>query len=544
MAMTVAIIVALLVGCCVDVATSDALTQEERAYSVACVPYTGSPATAGKYPNTYASVDKRAANQTAVMGAFFPPECRSPLVALTCMGSFLRCQFNSNFPLFDVYPPCRSVCEAVVLGCTAFFESQGMKKMLPDCDMIDNSTGTPFPAFPPDGTQCVAMPPDMFVPYGEADCPYPLKFNYDDQDSFTASSYDPTQMCVMPCPNPMWSDAEWTAGVTLTLVVNGTSGILSLFIAISMCLMPGKRRFPGTLFIYIASCLAVLSFIVTFFPIISGGVTRMACTRGNPPLEVTFDNAREYDGAGVPCILQGVGILYFALVSSLWWLALCLSVFDMVYLRRSVHLIRKWHIPYHFIAWGLPFCAVIAGFAGTAYGAVPGIPWCFLRDSEWWSWGLFYFPVAIFLIIGTIAMTFSVYRFIKVAISMSVRFRFLGRSGESIEQVVRLLLLLLVYWMVLIYPWGFRIYSRVIEDDIADAFEKQIRCSAATGTQCELEERLNIGAWYLVQIAFGAGGFAMFMCCCSSEVLRLWWNINKIIFTHSFRDSLVEIRWQ
>ena len=38
---------------------------------------------------------------------------------------------------------------------------------------------------------------------------------------------------------------------------------------------------------------------------------------------------------------------------------------QMVYLRRSVHLIRKWHIPYHFIAWGLPLCAVIAGFAGT-----------------------------------------------------------------------------------------------------------------------------------------------------------------------------------
>ncbi len=138
---------------------------------------------------------------------------------------------------------------------------------------------------------------------------------------------------------------------------------------------------------------------------------------------------------------------------------------------------------------------------------------------------------------------------------------------DDLCQVVRLLLLLLVYWMVLIYPWGFRIYSRVIEgikcvvsfhlynpwwspltiwslpDDIADAFEKQIRCSAATGTQwyravplihissltdlinithaenrlcSELEERLNIGAWYLVQIAFGAGGFAMFICCCSS----------------------------
>ncbi|ELR16747.1 uncharacterized protein ACA1_019990 [Acanthamoeba castellanii str. Neff] len=512
--MAVAIIVGLLIGCCVNMATSDTLThtQGERAYSVACVPYTGSPATAGKYPDTYASVDKRVANQTAAMGAFFPPECRTPLVALTCMGSFLRCQFNSNFPLFDVYPPCRSVCEAAVLGCAAFFESQGVDNMLPDCDMIDNSTGTPFPAFPPDGTQCIAMPPDMFVPYGEADCPYPLKYNYDAQDSFEASGYDPKQMCVLPCPNPMWSDAEWTAGVTLTLVGNGISGILSLFTAVSMCLMPGKRRFPGTLFIYIASCLSVMSLIVAFFPIISGGVTRMACTRGNPPQEVTFDNAREYDGAGVPCILQGVGLLYFSLASILWWLALCLSVFEMVYLRRSVQLIRQWHLPYHFIAWGLPFCAVIAAFAGTAYGAVPGIPWCFVRGSEWWSWGLFYIPVAIFLIIGTFAMTYSVYRFIKV------RFRFLNRSGESIEQVVRLLLLLLVYWMVLIYPWCFRIYTLVIQD-------KMQRSHRDT-----------------MHIMFGAGGLAMCVCCCSSEVLRLWLNIIKILFTHSFRDSLEEIR--
>jgi len=72
-----------------------------------------------------------------------------------------------------------------VLGCTAFFESQGMAmvqplqsfsaqarasynlgrvQMLPDCDMIDNSTGTPFPAFPPGGTQCVALPPDLCTP--------------------------------------------------------------------------------------------------------------------------------------------------------------------------------------------------------------------------------------------------------------------------------------------------------------------------------------------------------------------------------------------
>jgi hypothetical protein len=82
------------------------------------------------------------------------------------------------------------------------------------------------------------------VPYGEVDCPYPLKYNYDGESTFAESGYDGAQMCVMPCPSPMWSDEEWTAGVTLTLVVNGTSGLLSLFIVqpISICsLLPLHR---------------------------------------------------------------------------------------------------------------------------------------------------------------------------------------------------------------------------------------------------------------------------------------------------------------
>jgi hypothetical protein len=34
------------------------------------------------------------------------------------------------------------------------------------------------------------------------------------------------------------------------------------------------------------------------------------------------------------------------------------------------------------------------GLVIQAYGAVPGIPWCFVRGSEWWLWGLFYIPGA------------------------------------------------------------------------------------------------------------------------------------------------------
>jgi hypothetical protein len=36
-----------------------------------------------------------------------------------------------------------------------------LQSQLPDCDMTDNSTGTVVPAFPPDGTQCLAMPSNL-----------------------------------------------------------------------------------------------------------------------------------------------------------------------------------------------------------------------------------------------------------------------------------------------------------------------------------------------------------------------------------------------
>jgi hypothetical protein len=34
------------------------------------------------------------------MGAFFPPECRNQLLALTCMGNFLHCRFT-EVPVFS-----------------------------------------------------------------------------------------------------------------------------------------------------------------------------------------------------------------------------------------------------------------------------------------------------------------------------------------------------------------------------------------------------------------------------------------------------------
>ncbi|ELR18066.1 Frizzled/Smoothened family membrane region protein [Acanthamoeba castellanii str. Neff] len=531
-------------------------SRDERAIAAACVPWRGSPATAGKcdhvmsavvppsLPNnvlligqSYEATDKAAANKTVLMGAFFPPVCRNPLLALTCMGNFLHCRF-STVPQFDV-------CEAVVLGCTAFFESQGTLDQLPDCDQIDNSTGTPLPAFPPDGTQCLSVPSDLcttspklfihgdlndhLVPYTQADCPYPLKYNYDGESSFAENGYNGQDMCVMPCPNPMWSDAEWTGGITIMMIVGGCSFILAAFMVITLCLMPAKRRYPGSLFIYIISCSMVVSFVVVFFPLVSGGPTRMVCTHGSPPVEVTFDNAREHDGGGVPCVLQGMGILFFGLAANFWWLALCINVFEGI---------RRFHLFFHIVAWGLPTIAVIICLAGTTFGALPAIPYCFVAGNEWWAWTVFYFPIGITLIVGSILMVAAVGRMIKIRF----RIRRGTTTGQTIEQVVRLLLLIVAYWLILTYPWAFRIYTRVIEDDIADAVEAQIRCSVATGQECGLDTRINIGSWYLMLIDLSCHGFVLFGCLCSTETIRFWVQIHKIMYTKPFRDAIAEVK--
>jgi len=47
--------------------------------------------------------------------------------------------------------------------------------------------------------------------YGAIDCPYPLQLNFDaDQSGLT----EPSSLCVLPCPNPQYSTAEYNGTVS------------------------------------------------------------------------------------------------------------------------------------------------------------------------------------------------------------------------------------------------------------------------------------------------------------------------------------------
>jgi hypothetical protein len=81
-------------------------------------------------------------------------------------------------------------------------------------------------------------------------------------------------MCVMPCPNPMWTDSEWNGGIVAMMIVSGISFLLATCLVlppapnftssptplnapsprlqvVTLCMRPSKRRYPGILYIYI-----------------------------------------------------------------------------------------------------------------------------------------------------------------------------------------------------------------------------------------------------------------------------------------------------
>lgn len=131
--------------------------------------------------------------------------------------------------LMLVLLPCQELCVGAVSACGAFMASLGLSGLLPNCSAVNSLTGTPL--FPT--TSCNNVSQDIgtptktlfsiaivlliasviistVVPYSQVDCPYPLKYNpkgttIDPSGSLTSSD----QICVYPCPDPMFTDTDW-----------------------------------------------------------------------------------------------------------------------------------------------------------------------------------------------------------------------------------------------------------------------------------------------------------------------------------------------
>jgi len=215
-------------------------------------------------------------------------------------------------------------------------------------------------------------------------------------------------------------------------------------------------------------------------------------------------------------------------------------IFETIYLNKSRHFIKKFQWIYQILAWGLPLISVICLLAGQTIGSLNGfIPYCIADvGNDWWAWSLFWAPLGLTLIAGSILILISIVRLAQI------RFKINGLSsnGQTVEQLVRLLMLIVGYWLVWVYLWGYRIYTHVISSDLTAAIKNQAQCNANAEPNCPLTTQLNAGSWFILLIDISCDGSILMAFLCSTEVLKFWTQVHKIMYNKPFVEGLYQVR--
>ncbi|ELR20679.1 Frizzled/Smoothened family membrane region protein [Acanthamoeba castellanii str. Neff] len=456
-----------------------------------CVPYRGSPATGGKCDSvvtyshvlllpgqTYAQADSATAETTKLLGVFVPPVCRSAAIRLACWGGFVECSFSPEFS-FD--------------ACEEFFTAQNKAHLLPNCSS---------PLFPTthctNGSQTAGARPTVRI-----------------------RSSSTRRVCVYPCPDPMFTTTEMDAAIGVLTGLGIVSFAMVLFLIITYSLMRHKRRFPTSFQIWLSVSSLVCS-VGVLLPVLVGGPRRTFCTWDEVPVLQTFEGARDNNGQGVVCVLQGMLIMYGGLAGSCWWLMLTVTGFQFIVLKVGSSRIKMLlNIGSHMVGWGVPGLCVLIGLAAQKFVGVAGGYNCFVADP--WDWGLWYGPVLFNLIVGTTLMAIVILKVWRV----QSRLKEVSQTVISKEHLIRLTGLIVGYWFLYAFFTFYRVYEETVADDIEDAVAEQIACGVATGEPCELSVKLNRGSWYLQAMTLGGQGVIIFCSLGLSKALEpyLFWRV-------------------
>jgi hypothetical protein len=100
----------------------------------------------------------------------------------------------------------------------------------------------------------------------------------------------------------------------------------------------------------------------------------------------------------------------------------------------------------------------------------------------------------------------------------------------------------MAYWLALTYPWGYRIYTCVIQSDLSVTVQNQAQCNALKEPYCPLTTQLNTGSWFITLIDFSSGGYIIMVCLCSSEVFKFWTKVYNMMYNKPFAEGLYQVR--
>ncbi|KAL6055994.1 hypothetical protein QOT17_016411 [Balamuthia mandrillaris] len=453
---------------------------------------------------TLADLTEQASASTIYLGVWVPPACRDAALLLACHYSYKICNGSS------AVSPCLSLCNSMSAECTEYFESVGRANMIPPCTtfLFPNSSCNP-------GSTAK-------VGYSQADCPYPTVYNPDITDDF----------CALPCPGTIYTEEQWDALYSVMTLFGAISLVASTFYVVTSFLNPDTRRFPVNVLNFLTLSTVPVS-LGLVFGVFAGGSENIICSDKGE-----YQGVGRGDAGGLACVLQGILLVFGGLCVACWW---TIAAFNLVMLivvqvsRDKLHKFEKW---YHIIGWTLPVLLTIIPLAAKKIQASPTVSWCFIydEDTDWWIYGNFYI-----LFIGS--WLFGSLLILGVVITILRRsYQFDKKGNLPFRVVIRLLVMMCLFWGLTAFQIAYRFYGSAIKDDITEALEEQVVCSASTGTECELKEKPNFGfLLWTVLVMTNLGAFAFLTIGCTKTTFNFWRGLIKDLWRAKGRSNKIQV---
>ncbi|KAL6050247.1 hypothetical protein QOT17_019960 [Balamuthia mandrillaris] len=388
---------------------------------------------------------------TRRLGVALPSSCRDASLRLSCHFVYKQCDEEEAAVVLS---PCISVCEGMREECEEFFVATGNEDQLMAC----NTVLFPAPPICNNGSN-----EQLHVPYSQLDCPYPTVYRSTNE---VAALQDPSQVCTLPCPGPIYTEEQWDIVFTIMTLFGGISLVLSCFYVATAFLNAETRKFPANLLPLLAAATIPISVGLLFGLFAGGDMRNVLCSDDG----TAYQGVGEGEAGGLACVLQGSLMAFGGLLVACWWSIIGLNLMLLIVFQLERSKLNKLVPWYHGVAWTVPLVLTIIPLAAKKIAAAPTYPWCFIydEDTDMWMYGCFYIWFIASWLFGSIM--------ILVVLQYIYRrsYQFNTKGNMPLRHFIHLLMLLISFWVFTSFQIAYRFYGTGIKDAIQEAIEEQV----------------------------------------------------------------------
>ncbi|KAK7601378.1 hypothetical protein V9T40_008819 [Parthenolecanium corni] len=352
--------------------------------------------------------------------------------------------------LRDPLPPCKSLCQSVQNGCKDILVAFHLKwpEEL-DCNK--------FPETQPCVHKNVSVSgvgdlrPTMGLPdAGTASrdfaftCPDQFRVPKGYEDSLRVGQVT-AKNCGLPCDDMFFSNDERRLSRMWVGTWSIICAISCLFTVLTFMLNTSRFRYPERPIIFLSVCYLVVS-IIYAIGFITGD--RVACRPPFPSPQKRLQMVSTIvQGTKVaPCTIMFIGLYFFTMASSLWWVILALTWFLAAGLKWSHEAIEANSQYFHLAAWAIPAIKTISILAlGKIEGDVlTGVCYIGLWDPDI-ARSFILAPLLVYLVFGTIFLMLGFVSLFHIRTAMK-------RDGSKTDKLEKLMLRIGIFSVLYTLP--------------------------------------------------------------------------------------------